>query len=775
MITIRIKLRYFAYSLLFFALLVLIYLYDQHVFHYTIMPLRLLFDACLFILIFVPAYATFKRILLLESEDTSWTICSIKGVVLKSIPLANIPFILNILRLNFPAVGSLSLDMLLQGIEALPYLIIYMIACILNGFMLIVTFMKKRKDSIYVYDVAVYSVVFMALQIIVSMYGFHAASLNGIKYSLICLIALLSVIYSFSLRRKNLQDIELKGDGDLPLILILSLSSFALYYFCALYDHYCDQAIMLSNVNSILYRRSLEPYYMSSGYYPALGGFHIASFMYVTGLNNTILASTLSFTIAYLFLPIVVYRLFKLIINEGSVVIFVTVMAIYMDGLGILAYPAYKSVLNFYLQHNNVENALNIISFKISPLTCSLYSSTISQLWFNPYKVFAVFLSITSIVMLSLQPFSTYNLILAGLLLSSSFIHPKAVLIASLSLIILWGFRRINTIRNVIVPILVSIISLAPLAWAIIYKLIYALLDFYLPILSADETAWILQMSEHILKRYSVYFLTFVVFSLLALLIYRDEKFSVSSSSEKVLLRGTADSRLVYLFIYLSTTILLFATLYIHNLFPSPFIELIEQLHPLSLLKCLLIRYHVITASLFLVPLFYKITPRSLLSLLTVLFSIYVFELTKMYFSIPFLILVAPILEVLIKRGSTNREIIGIILIFICLGVLTNGLYGIQVISSKANSIYEDMPFIIKTLLKVNHNVRVYSGSTYNYFVDRTLSFAQISPSEDPSVCSLCLIDKKYGIRESLKNRDIHYLYLGKRLVLIELEDEQCA
>ena len=176
-----------------------------------------------------------------------------------------------------------------------------------------------------------------------------------------------------------------------------------------------------------------------------------------------------------------VYRLFKLIISEGSVAIFATVMAIYMDGLGILAYPAYESMLNFYLQHNNVENTLNVISSKISPLTCSLYSSTISHLWFNPYKVFATFLSITSIVTLSLQPFSTYNLILAGLLLSSSFIHPKAVLIASLSFIILWGFRKINTIRNVIVPILVSIISLAPLAWAIIYKLIYALLNFYLP------------------------------------------------------------------------------------------------------------------------------------------------------------------------------------------------------------------------------------------------------------------------------------------------------
>ena len=163
------------------------------------------------------------------------------------------------------------------------------------------------------------------------------------------------------------------------------------------------------------------------------------------------------------------------------------------------------------------------------------------------------------------------------------------------------------------------------------------------------------------------------------------------------------------------------------------------------------------------------------MSLFTVLFSVYVFELAKMHFSIPFLILAAPILEALIKKESIKREIIGIILIFICLGVLTNGLYGIQIISSKANSIYKDMPFIIETLLKVNHNVRVYPGSTYNYFVDRTLSFAQISPSEDPSICSLCLIDKKYGIKESLKNRDIHYLYLGKRLVLIELEDEQCA
>ena len=301
MITIRIKLRHLVYSLLFFALLVLIYLYDQHVFHYTIMPLRLLFDACLLILIFIPAYAMFKHILLLESENKSWIICSIKGAILKSIPLANTPFLLNILRFDSPAVGYLSLDILLQGMEALPYLIIYLVACILNGFMLIVTFMKKRKNSIYVCDVVVYSVIFMALQIIVSMYGFHMASLNGIKYSLTCLIAFLSLIYSLSLRKKNLQDIELKGDENLPLILILSLSSFLLYYFCALYDHYCDQAVMLANVNSILYRRSLEPYYMSSGYYPAVGGFYIASFIYVTGLNNTVLASTLSFTIAYLF------------------------------------------------------------------------------------------------------------------------------------------------------------------------------------------------------------------------------------------------------------------------------------------------------------------------------------------------------------------------------------------------------------------------------------------------------------------------------------------
>ena len=702
--------------------------------------------------------------------------------VLKIIPLVNILFLFNVLHLDIPAIGFLEIDMIKQGLEALPVYALYLLACLTNSFMLLATFTEDTHIDIY--DVFVYSVVFIALQTIASIYGFHLMGLKGLKLSLAVLFIVIPAVYVYQIHKKEIQSIALERDRELPLVLVLSITTFFFYYFYVLYDHYSDQAVMLANVNSILYRGNLEPYYKATAYYPAVGGFYIAAFIYTTGLNNTILASTLSFTIAYMFLPIIVYRLVKLLVNNGSIALVVSVMAVHADGLGILAYPIYKNIIDYFLSHPyNVIynwNAWYVLSFQLSPKTCSLYASSISYLWFTPYKVFALLASVTSVAMFLYPQQSTYKLILAGILLSISLTYPKATPLILLSFMLLWGLGRISTLKDVLILILTGIIGLAPLTYATTYKLIGEFIHLYLPSLyslPAEKRTYVMCIVKYVLRTYLTHSLIFATFLLLlVLIIYYRMKTSSSTESLSVMdvfSPRTSALSSASLFITLSLIVLVFIIYYIYDLLPYPLSRLVINSRPLFIVRYLIMRYHIMVVPLFLVPLFFRINLKLLLSILLMLSSIYLLGWIPVALPIPILILGIPILHYFIKQ-KYNIVITISLLTFLVLSVLTSGLYGIPIISTKVDSIYEDMPYVIGILLNFDPGTKVYSGSYYDYFIVRTLSFAQLRLSNSLKGTDLCLIDKQYNIKTNLRSSNTQIFYIGKRLMLIKLGDRLC-
>jgi len=148
---------------------------------------------------------------------------------------------------------------------------------------------------------------------------------------------------------------------------------------------------------------------------------------------------------------------------------------------------------------------------------------------------------------------------------------------------------------------------------------------------------------------------------------------------------------------------------------------------------------------------------------------LYILGEDAILFPISLLILDAPVLLWLIKH-KPNILTICSLLTFIILGVLTNGLYGIPIVSLKADPIYEDMPHIINILLEYSPDIKIYPGSYYNYYIRRTLSFAQLRASNSLDSSGLSLVDKQYGIKEDLKGNTTRILYSGKRLMLVELK-----
>ena len=92
-------------------------------------------------------------------------------------------------------------------------------------------------------------------------------------------------------------------------------------------------------------------------------------------------------------------------------------------------------------------------------------------------------------------------------------------------------------------------------------------------------------------------------------------------------------------------------------------------------------------------------------------------------------------------------------------------------VSSYANPIYVDIPYILEVLLKCDPDTLVYPGSYYNYFVWRTLQFVQLRPSDNLSASDLYLVDRQYGIKISFESNVTRTLYSGRRLLLLKREN----
>ena len=201
---------------------------------------------------------------------------------------------------------------------------------------------------------------------------------------------------------------------------------------------------------------------------------------------------------------------------------------------------------------------------------------------------------------------SAYKLIFAGLLLSISLIHPKATPPILLSFMLLWGLRRISTLKDVLILILTSIVGLGPLIYAIIYKLVSEFIHLYLPSLYSLPTGkciYVMRIVKYVLRTYLTYSLMLVTFIvLLAFIIYYKMKTPPSIKSLSVtdaFLPRTSALRSAYLFVILSLIVLVFIISYIYDMLPHPLLKLIIESRPLSIVRYLIMRYHVMVVPLF--------------------------------------------------------------------------------------------------------------------------------------------------------------------------------
>ena len=753
-------------------LIFIIYLYDSQVYYRTIFPLRVILDICLFVLIFIPTYAILRKFPKIKYGKQHLTL-SIEKKLIYIIPLINTIFVINTLCLRIPSLGSLSVNMLAQGVEALPFLTMYLLASLSNGFMLSV--ITAKGSEVDIYDIFVYSVVFMAIQTIASLYGFHLAGIDGLRTTIACLFVLISVIYLYCLRRFSIRCIDIKRDNYFPLVAILSLAFFFYYYFNLLYNHYSDQGVMLANTNSILYRGNLESYYRASVCYPAVGGFYVICFIYTTGLNNVILASVLAFTVAYLLFPIITYKLMKSIMpNSEALALLLSAMSVYMDGIGVIMLPIYKPKIDdYFMKLSNPRPPIKrILNFKISPKMCSLYISTTSHLWFNPYKVFATLAAITSIIPLLRSREHDYELLLSGLLLAQSFINPRASFITLLTLTILWALKKLNFI-DMVASVLTCFAFISPLAWTVIYKITASFIKVYLGRLYElpIEAESYLVLMESVLKSNSlllavgIILTSIYVYYWLRLLRLRSPHKSVSPTLP---LRLSA-TKLVLLFVLLSILDLAFISLYAYDLLPQDFVELIEGNRLLNTIRYLVFRYHIMMVLSLITLLSLKLDLRIILVVVVMLLPAYFLGGKIISFPVSLAILGMPTIYQIIKHKRSRTLVLFLLTLHLILGTLTSGMYGCLALSLDADPIFLDMPHVIDLLLKFNDTTKVCSGSYYSYYVRRTVKFANLIYSEDMNDCQLCLIDKYRGVKVNVNAKKL--LYSGLRLVLAKLTE----
>ena len=767
--------RRLMYCLILILTALPVYAYDSQMYYKTVLPLRVVFDLCLFIIIFIITYTLFKLSgFEIKRERTLKTLIIGKKLAY-FIPLLNAVFVVNTLYLEKPSLGTLESDLILQGIKALPFYAEYVLACLINGFMLLeaITMIRGKENRVNFYDIVIYSIVFMAIQTEVSIIGFHLFKVYGLRLAIICLFVSLSLVYTYCLHRSKISKVRIEVDKEFPLVLLLSLATLAFYYFQSLDDYYSDQGITLSNVNSILYRESLEPYYKANIYYPAVGGFHVACFIYTTGLNNTILASTLAFTIAYMFLPIIIYKFIRsVVLDNGSIALLATIMCIHMDGIGIIAFPIYKPEIDRRLARRPFS-AKYILNFKLSPETCSLYTSTISHLWFNPYKVFAAVVSITSLILLLSSKNRNRGVLLSGILLAFSLIHPKALLIVILTSLILWALRRLSLL-DTLMSVLMCLVYLGPLSWAITYKAIHSFMKAYLRRVykvPPETEMYVSSIAYNVLK-YNPLLLP-IMAALILVIIYYWSKHSRTKSDYVIANFVSSNKPSVakpVLFIILSVTIFVAITFYAYGTLPQSFKDFIRNNCLLDVVRYLIFRYHIMIALLIVALVSLKLNSRMILALATLLLSACLFKGRIISFPVSLAVLGIPALYQIIKRKEFRIVIFSLLFIYLTLGTLTSGIYGYLMHSSEVDPIFTDMPHVVNILLSFDENTKVYSGSYSSYRIWRTACFADLVYSNNSSECQLCLIDKQSAILVTIRKENV--LYSGIRLVLMKLSKD---
>lgn len=690
-----------------------------------------------------------------------------------------VPVILNvyalssILLLDVPQIGSLSEDILFQGLTGLLPLVIFILVMCVNAFVVYVNVCGSAE--IRLYKVAVYLFAVIAVETCISIYAFHVAGLVGLRCGLFVFHLVFVCLSIWSYRRFNAVKIRFRVVTSDLLLVLLSVGVFMMVYIpYGLYNLYSDNSVVVGNTLSIANRESLQPYYSSTSYYSPIMGFISIIFIYITGFDNILLASNLPFLIGSLLLPIVTYHFLRSFITDDSRIALIgAIIVTLMDGLAVVTLPLYFGNITY-----------NTIHWNISSATRSLYSSNILHLWVTPYKIFSAACVVAAFSMLHKKHAIGY--LLGGAVFFISLLSMRYAILGIFLLIFLFGLRKIG-IRGIILFSL-SIISFGGFVFSIhFYKSINSLLNTLVNRGFLDSSfASQLDISVKSMAIDSSFIIILIsVASIGIIFLFRSISFKKISDdffTSQFVFRGFPNisvrmgekrKNLVFSSITILSIVVILAMLiyvFIHVYSPDK-LSLITTNRLSSILNSAILRYHILFVFFAVGLLSLKFNRRIALTIIALLILFFLVGMTIGFItSIPllFVLLSLPFFSLCVKYK--RKLIIFSFLSFVLLGLFSSAFYSATV-PKNTNTDFSDIQSIMDILLEEDPGTPVYSPSTYKYYVNRILQMVQLRSSSD-SNCSLFMIDKRYvnnaALETFLEVEDLIVLFNGNRYALIE-------
>lgn len=688
----------------------------------------------------------------------------------------NIYAIISIIGLNYPSIGFINENIILQGLYGLLPLTIFILIILANAFILYVNIHGPKQ--IILYKLASYMIAIIAIETSLSIYAFSIAGVEGLRWVL-GIIHLVFVVFSFwSFHRFKRAKISLRINSSDLLLLLVSIGIFTLIYIpFGIYNLYGDNSVIVGSSLSIVNRGSLQPYYNADSYYTPIMGFITVFFTYITGLNNLLLACSLPFLLGSLLLPFVTFHFLRsFVTDDPRIAVLGALIVALMDGLAIVLLPIYNSNIT-----------VSTIQWYISGPTRSLYSTNIGQLWLTPFKNFAAVSAIAACSMLDKR--RVINYVLAGGLFFISFMNPRYSILTLILLVFLFGIRKID-IRGTLI-FASSLILFSGFTFPVhLYKQLLALsvaLTNQGLVHESFSCFFNNSINSLVLQDNYTFVGLVVIMSLLVILFL--SLFGNFTKTKGALFTSYFFQRIFTTFsakigkskkklVFSSASVLLYVSLmcifvyaFLHTYYPD-ILAIFTSTNYLSTLNSMVLRYHVLIGFFIVGLLALKFPRRIALTIIAILLIFYFGgRLTGSINILPLVlvILAMPFIDLCIKYKRKLAILSLLTLVF--LGVFSATFYS-GTVRAPVNTEYSDLPDLLDILIEEGKvGEKVYSPSSYKYYVDRILKQAHMSLSSE-SNCSLYIIDKTYMNSTLLVDllNDIQFSqnFVGERFILLE-------
>ena len=761
-------------------------LFDLTISSKSIVPFRVIYDAAFVLISWSFIYSAALLFCGNNISLRKHVVKIPKKILLISSVIVNMYAILSTIFLNNPSIGYLPENMLRGCAFGLFYLLIFFLILSINA-VLFHNVLFKYSD-IALRDITERILAIVAIETCLSMYFFHIMNLHGIRLFLLIFHTILIIIAIWNyLKTGNTREIVIKSGLPEILLLVFSIGFFALFYApFTIYNLYSDVAPVVGSILSIVVRRSLIPYYLAEYYYSPIMGFISVFFMYITGLNNILLAANLPFLIAYLLLPFLIYNFLEaFVVKDFRVALIGAMAATLMDGLAILLLPKYISQLT-----------PSIIVWKISTRTMSLYVSNTCMWVVSPYETFAATVALASCSILREK--KLFNYVLGGTFFFLSFMNPRFSFISLLLIFLLIVLKKVS-IQNLLLFISSTILSSGFTITQHLYKILLAIAEgLYtknLVTLARYEQVNTI-LIDVLLGKHEKITLLLSIIGALGIFVWSLRKSSEIASSGKLVthfyVRTSYRAKRIklrrksfFISMHFLLSIIVIALVFFYISYYAYFYDMVMffryTLRRNALLynfNAIILRYHILFCLFLTEMIIFRYSKKIFLTFLLLFLAFYFGGIIARAITLApilFVILSSPYITLLARKQGfplqrlEKKVLTLIVLSMIFAGIFSSTLYS-ATIKTQYNDRFSDLPYILSILLKRPPGEKVYSPSYYKYYIMRVVRMAHLNLSDDPN-CQLYLIDKDYTKKEIinmlLNNDTFLVLYSGNKFILL--------